>query len=82
MQILYSLLGSAVIAIIVSIIITRHFSKKAENLEKDLSGFIIKEITGRDITVDFKDGKLHKNVNVKVEISGEANITGTGVKKE
>lgn len=80
---LISLVGSAVIATVISIIVTRHFSKKVENLQKDLSGLIITEITKREMNVcTDKDGKPYKNVSIKVEISGKANITGTGVKKE
>ena len=92
MQILYSLIGSAVIAIIV----TWYFSKKAEKfnsdlnrkvekLEMDLSGFIIQEITkNTNYVYPFigKDGKLHKAINLELKDGIIFSEPATGVKKE
>ena len=84
MQILYN----AVIAIIVSIAITWYFSKKAEKVAIDISGFMMQEINKNPNYVypyyvgKGKDRKLHKGVLVgPIKITGKANITATGEKR-
>ena len=66
---------------IIAIVISLFFNWKANRLAINLSGFIIKEITGRDISPYFgKDGKLHKNVNEQVNISEKVNYIVKGEK--
>ena len=82
MQILYSLLGSAVIAIIVTWYFSWYFSKKAEKVAIDISGFMMQEINKNPNYVypyyvgKGKDRKLHKAV-LAAPITGKVAFTGT-----
>ncbi|MGZ8887673.1 MAG: hypothetical protein ACXW1A_05355 [Nitrososphaeraceae archaeon] len=89
MLLLYSLLGSVVIAITVTWYFSWYFSKKAEKVVIDISGFIIQEITKNPNYVypyyvgTGKDRKLHKGVlAAPIKITGKLNATATGVKRE
>jgi hypothetical protein len=92
MQILYSLLGSIVIAITVTWYFSWYFSKKAEKVAIDISGFMMQEITKNSNYVypyyvgKGKNRKLHKGVLAAVKLTGGGNVTftggATGVKKE
>ena len=90
MQILYSLLGSVVIAIAVTWYFSWYFSKKAEKVAIDISGFMMQEINKNPNYVypyyvgKGKNRKLHKAVLATVKLSGGGNVkfTGTGVKEE
>jgi hypothetical protein len=89
MQILYSLIGGAVIAIAVTWYFSWYFSKKAEKVAIDISGFMMQEINKNPNYVypyyvgKGKDRKLHKGVLVgPIKITGGGNITATGVKEE
>ena len=79
MQILIVILG--IVLALLSIGMSCFFNWKANKLAINLSNFIIREITGRDISPYFgKDGKLHKHVNEQVQISEKVNYIVKGEK--
>jgi hypothetical protein len=82
MQILYSLLGGAVIAAAITWYFSWYFSKKSEKVAIDISGFMMQEISKNPNYVypyyigKGKDRKLHKAV-LTAPMTGRVAFTGT-----